>query len=46
VILLDDGWSAASSWEARIKRGRIDREADNDRRGVALRAVRTHATSR
>ena len=37
VILLDDGWSAASSWEARIKAAdELIATADNDRRGVAL----------
>src|SRR6202795_3085274 len=37
VILVDDGWSAASSWEARIKAAdELIADADNDRRGVAL----------
>ncbi|MGZ3235701.1 MAG: BatA domain-containing protein, partial [Croceibacterium sp.] len=37
VILLDDGWSAASSWDARIKAAdELIADADNDRRGVAL----------
>jgi hypothetical protein len=37
VILLDDGWSAASSWDARIKAADdLIANADNDRRGVAL----------
>ena len=37
VILLDDGWSAASSWETRIKAAdELIANADNDRRGVAL----------
>jgi hypothetical protein len=37
VILLDDGWSAASSWDARIKAAdELIATADNDRRGVAL----------
>jgi hypothetical protein len=37
VILLDDGWSAASSWDARIKAAdELVADADNDRRGVAL----------
>lgn len=37
VILLDDGWSAASSWEARIKAAdELIANADSDRRGVAL----------
>jgi uncharacterized protein DUF4159/aerotolerance regulator-like protein len=37
VILLDDGWSAASSWDARMKAADdLIANADNDRRGVAL----------
>jgi hypothetical protein len=37
VILLDDGWSAAPSWDARIKAAdELIATADNDRRGVAL----------
>ena len=37
VILLDDGWSAASSWDARIRTAdELIANADNDRRGVAL----------
>jgi hypothetical protein len=37
VILVDDGWSAASSWEARMKAAdELIANADNDRRGVAL----------
>ncbi|MDB5631403.1 MAG: LytTR family transcriptional regulator, partial [Tardiphaga sp.] len=37
VILLDDGWTAASSWDARIKAAdELIANADNDRRGVAL----------
>ena len=37
VILLDDGWSAAASWEARIKAAdELIANADNDRRGIAL----------
>ena len=37
VILLDDGWSAASSWDIRIKAAdELVAKADNDRRGVAL----------
>lgn len=37
VILFDDGWSAASSWDARIKAAdELIARADNDRRGVAL----------
>ena len=40
MILLDDGWSAASSWEARIKAAdELIAKADNDRRGVALVAL-------
>ncbi len=37
LILLDDGWSAASSWDARIKAAdELIANADNDRRGIAL----------
>src|SRR5256886_13921087 len=37
VILLDDGWSAASSWDTRIKAAdELIANADNDRPGVAL----------
>jgi Domain of unknown function (DUF4159)/Aerotolerance regulator N-terminal len=37
VILLDDGWSAASSWDMRIKAAdELIANAENDRRGVAL----------
>ena len=37
VILLDDGWSAASSWDVRIKAAdELIANADSDRRGVAL----------
>ena len=37
VILLDDGWSAASSWDTRIKAAdELITRADNDRRSVAL----------
>src|SRR6202795_470450 len=37
VILVDDGWSAASSWDTRIKAAdELIADADNDRRGVAL----------
>ncbi|HEY0231302.1 MAG TPA: BatA domain-containing protein, partial [Dokdonella sp.] len=40
VILLDDGWSAASSWDARIKAAdELIANADSDRRGVALVAL-------
>jgi hypothetical protein len=37
VILLDDGWSAAASWDIRIKAAdELIANADNDRRGIAL----------
>ncbi|RZN25201.1 DUF4159 domain-containing protein [Bradyrhizobium sp. Leo121] len=37
VILLDDGWSSASSWDARIRAAdELIASADNDRRGIAL----------
>src|SRR6195952_4923540 len=37
VILLDDGWSAAASWDARIKAAdELIARADSNRRGVAL----------
>lgn len=37
TILLDDGWSAASSWETRIKAAdELITGADGDRRGVAI----------
>jgi hypothetical protein len=37
IILLDDGWSAASSWDARIKAAdELIADADSDRRGVAI----------
>jgi Domain of unknown function (DUF4159)/Aerotolerance regulator N-terminal len=37
VILLDDGWSAASHWDTRIKAAdELIANADSDRRGVAL----------
>jgi hypothetical protein len=37
VILLDDGWSAAASWDARIKAAdELIANAENDRRGIAL----------
>src|SRR5450631_4182274 len=37
VILLDDGWSAASSWDSRVKAAdEMIANADSDRRGVAL----------
>ena len=37
VLLIDDGWSAAASWDTRIKAAdELIANADNDRRGVAL----------
>src|SRR6201994_61838 len=37
VILLDDGWSAASSWDIRVKAAdELIANADNARRGIAL----------
>jgi Domain of unknown function (DUF4159)/Aerotolerance regulator N-terminal len=37
VLLLDDSWSAASSWDSRIKAAdEVIADADADRRGVAL----------
>ncbi len=37
LILIDDGWSAASNWDTRIKAAdELIANADNDRRGVAL----------
>jgi hypothetical protein len=37
VILLDDSWSSASSWDTRIKAAdELIANADNDRRGIAL----------
>jgi hypothetical protein len=37
AILLDDGWSAAASWDIRIKAAdELIANADSDRRGVAL----------
>jgi hypothetical protein len=37
MILLDDGWSAASSWDSRIKAAdELIANADSDRRGVAI----------
>jgi hypothetical protein len=37
LILLDDGWSAASSWDARVRAAdELIANAGNDRRGVAL----------
>jgi hypothetical protein len=40
VIVLDDGWSSATSWDIRIKAAdELIAKADNDRRGVALIAL-------
>src|ERR1700724_2957695 len=40
AILLDDGWSAASSWDARVRAAdELIANAENDRRGVALIAL-------
>jgi hypothetical protein len=37
LILLDDGWSAAASWDIRVKAAdELIAQADSDRRGVAL----------
>ena len=37
VVLLDDGWSAASSWDMRMKAAdELIADADNERRGVAI----------
>jgi hypothetical protein len=37
VILLDDGWSAASNWDTRVRAAdELIANADTDRRGVAL----------
>jgi hypothetical protein len=37
AILIDDGWSAASTWDARIRAAdELISNADNDRRGIAL----------
>ncbi len=37
MILLDDGWSAASSWDSRVKAAdELIANADSDRRGVAI----------
>jgi uncharacterized protein DUF4159/aerotolerance regulator-like protein len=37
VVLLDDGWSAAASWDIRIKAAdELIAQADSDRRAVAL----------
>jgi hypothetical protein len=40
LILLDDDWGAASSWDMRIKAAdELIANADNDRRGVAIAAL-------
>ena len=40
VILLDDGWSSAASWDTRIKAAdELIAKADNDRRGVTVVAL-------
>jgi hypothetical protein len=37
AILIDDGWSAAGSWDARVKAAdELIANADQDRRGIAL----------
>src|SRR6266478_1982585 len=37
LILVDDGWSSASSWETRLRGGaELIAHADSDRRGVAI----------
>jgi hypothetical protein len=37
AIMIDDGWSAASTWDARVKAAdELIANADNDRRGIAL----------
>jgi hypothetical protein len=37
MLLLDDGWSAASTWDTRVKAAdELIANADNDRRGIAL----------
>ena len=37
AILIDDGWSAASSWDARVRAAdELIANADHDRRGIAL----------
>jgi len=37
VVLLDDGWSAASNWDTRVRAAdELIASADTDRRGVAL----------
>lgn len=40
VLLMDDGWSAAASWDARIKAAdELIANADSNRRGVAIVAL-------
>ena len=40
LILIDDGWSAASSWDTRIKAAdELITRADNSRRGVAIASL-------
>jgi hypothetical protein len=40
AILIDDGWSAAGSWDARVRAAdELIANAENDRRGVALIAL-------
>jgi Domain of unknown function (DUF4159)/Aerotolerance regulator N-terminal len=37
AILIDDGWSAAATWDARVRAAdELISSADNDRRGIAL----------
>jgi hypothetical protein len=37
VVLIDDGWSAASTWDTRIRTAdELIADAENDRRGVAI----------
>ena len=37
AILIDDGWSAAATWDARVRAAdELISNADNDRRGIAL----------
>ena len=37
MLLLDDGWSAASTWDTRVKAAdELIANADNDRRGIAV----------
>jgi len=40
LILIDDGWSAASSWDTRVKAAdELITRADNSRRGVAIASL-------